>query len=37
MEINQQNKNYNINQNWLQYVQRLDKKGLPKQTLQYKP
>jgi len=32
-----QNKHYNINQNWLQHVQRIDTNRLPKQALQYKP
>ena len=32
-----QNKHYNINQKWLQHVQRMDTNGLPKQALQYKP
>ena len=31
-----QNKHYNINQKWLQYVQRMDTNRLPKQALQYK-
>ena len=32
-----QNKHYNINQKWLQHVQRMDTNRLPKQALQYKP
>jgi len=32
-----QNKHYNINQIWLQHVQRMDTNRLPKQALQYKP
>ena len=32
-----QNKHYNINQKWLQYIQRMDTNRLPKQALQYKP
>ena len=32
-----QNKHYNINQKWLQHVQRMDTNRLPKQELQYKP
>jgi len=32
-----QNKHYNINQKWLQHVQRMDRHILPKQALQYKP
>jgi len=32
-----QNKHYNINQKWLQHVQRMDTNRLSKQTLQYKP
>ena len=32
-----QNKHYNINQKWLQHVQRMDTIRLPKQALQYKP
>ena len=32
-----QNKNYNINQKWLQHVQRIDTNRLQKQALQYKP
>ena len=31
-----QNKHYNINQKWLQHVQRMDTNRLPKQALQYK-
>ena len=31
------NKHYNINQKWLQHVQRMDKNRLPKQALHYKP
>jgi len=31
-----QNKYYNINQKWLQHVQRMDTNRLPKQALQYK-
>ena len=32
-----QNKHYNINQKWLQHVQRMDTNRLPKQALQNKP
>jgi len=32
-----QNKHYNINQNLLQHVQRMDTNRLPKQALKYKP
>ena len=32
-----QNKYYNINQKWLQHVQRMDTNRLPNQALQYKP
>ena len=32
-----QNKHYNINQKWLQHVQRMDTNRIPKQALQYKP
>ena len=32
-----QNKHYNINEKWLQHVQRMDTHRLPKQALQYKP
>ena len=32
-----QNKHYNINQKWLQHVQRMDTNRLPKQALQYEP
>jgi len=32
-----QNMHYNINQNWLQHVQRMDTNRLPKHALQYKP
>jgi len=32
-----QNNLYNINQKWLQHVQRMDTHRLPKQALQYKP
>jgi len=32
-----QNKHYNINQKWLQRVQRMDTNRLLKQALQYKP
>ena len=32
-----QNKQKNINQKWLQHIQRMDTNRLPKQTLQYKP
>jgi len=32
-----QNKHHNINQNWLQHVQRMDTNRLPKQVLKYKP
>ena len=32
-----QNKHYNINQKWLQHVQRMDTDRLPIQVLQYKP
>ena len=32
-----QNKHYNINQKWLQHVQRMDTNRLPKQALSYKP
>ena len=32
-----QNKHYNINQRWLQNVQRMDTNRLTKQALQYKP
>ena len=32
-----QNKHYNVNQKWLQHVQRMDTNRLPKQALQYKP
>jgi len=31
------NKHYNINQKWLQHVQRMDTNRLPKQALQYNP
>jgi len=31
-----QNKQNNINQKWLQHVQRMDTNRLPKQALQYK-
>ena len=31
-----QNKHYNINQKWLQHVQRMHTNRLPKQALQYK-
>ena len=31
------NKHYNINQTWLQHVQRMDTNRLPKQAVQYKP
>ena len=30
-------KHYNINQKWLQHVQRMDTNRLPKEALQYKP
>ena len=30
-----QNKHYNINQQWLQHVQRMDTNRLPKQALKY--
>ena len=32
-----QSKHYNVNQKWLQHVQRMDTNRLPKQALQYKP
>jgi len=32
-----QNKHYNINQKWLQHLQRMDTNRLPKQALQYIP
>ena len=32
-----QNKQYNINQKWVQHVERTDTDRLPKQPLQYKP
>jgi len=32
-----QNMHYNINQNWLHHVQRMDTNRLPKQALQCKP
>jgi len=32
-----QNKHCNINQKWLQHVQRMDTDRLPKRALQYKP
>ena len=32
-----QNKHYNINQKWLQHVQKMDTNRIPKQALQYKP
>jgi len=31
------NKLYNINQKWLQHVQRIDTNRIPKQAQQYKP
>ena len=36
-QIDYQNKHYNINQKWLQHVQRMDTNRLLKQALQYKP
>ena len=32
-----QNKHYNINQKWLQHVQKMDTNRPPKQALKYKP
>jgi len=37
IQTDYQNKHYNINQKWLQHVQRMDTNRLPKQALQYKP
>ena len=37
MDTDYQNKHYNINEKWLQHVQRMDTNRLPKQAIQYKP
>jgi len=37
MDTDYQNKHYNINQKWLQHIQKMDTLRLTKQVLQYKP
>jgi len=36
MDTNYQNKQYNMNQIWLKYLQRMDTNRLPKQAIHYK-